>query len=73
VHNGRMSQPPRPIVRELAVHASVDTRTATRAVAEGSRSVRGLAGVRLARSMLALGIRDPDSALGSGCNDERGS
>jgi hypothetical protein len=55
----RIHRIPRQILNELCVAASVDYRTASRAYAEGSAAVRGLAAVRLARAMVALGIPDP--------------
>ena len=48
----------RALAVELAAAATVDPRTAARALTEGSAAVRGTAAVRLARAMHAMGLRD---------------
>jgi hypothetical protein len=61
------------LAMRLGSEASADPRTAARAIASGSRAVRGLVAFRLCRAMRALGIDDPAPALvaGSGAPPRR--
>jgi len=47
----------------LAAEVPCDPRTATKAMAEGSRAIRGLRGFTVARVMARLGIDDPAPAV----------
>ena len=51
------------IIAALAAESCTDRRSAKKALLHGPSSVRGLAGVRLARAMAKLSIRMDDPAV----------
>jgi hypothetical protein len=62
-----MSKPRRRDVIALAAAATVDPRSAEKALQQGPYSVRGLAGDRLAEAMRELGLTQVEQTEGAGC------
>lgn len=54
-HGAHQTRPPRREIHELAARASVDIRTAERALVEGVNAIRGLPRERIADAMRELG------------------